>query len=147
MEPIRLEASRGRLRLELTCVPMGEDLLVAVSGGTRPHIGAVALAQARPSLRDPGARSATASVLALLGHKEDGLARTLALTLSARTGAAVAVACGIHLDGAAPGELRDAEALAEQLAAELSGRLGGVDRADPHGHHGKRAAVEGEDPC
>lgn len=136
MEPIRLEAFRGRLRLELTCIPMGDDLLVALAGGTRPHIGAVALAQARPSLGDPAARSATASVLALLGHKEDELARRLSLALSARTGASVAVACGIHLDAASPGELRDAQELADQLAASLGDRLAaGVDRPDPASHH------------
>jgi len=139
METLRLTASRGRLDLELACVALGRDLMVALSGGTRPHIGAVALAQSRPSLEPGGGRSATASVLALLGHKEDELARELALDLAARLGATVTVACGIHLDGILPGELRDAADLARELSSALAERLlpgGEVDTGAGLDHHG-----------
>jgi hypothetical protein len=42
---------------------IGPDLLVAIWGGEKPHIGAVAAAQPRPSLKDPAVTSATASVI------------------------------------------------------------------------------------
>lgn len=125
MEPVVLTASRGRTVLTLTCVAMGEDLSVTLSGGDRPHIGAVALAQARASGEEGRGRSATTSVLALLGHKEDDLARTLASSLAARTGATVCVACGIHLEAASAEEISGILALGSGLAERLAGLLEG----------------------
>ncbi|MGD8524504.1 MAG: hypothetical protein PVF56_25390, partial [Desulfobacterales bacterium] len=54
---------------------IGPDLLVAIWGGEKPHIGAVAMAQPRPSLKDPEVTSSTASVFSYVGHKEDDLAK------------------------------------------------------------------------
>ncbi|MBN2666725.1 MAG: hypothetical protein JXR67_09460, partial [Bacteroidales bacterium] len=54
---------------------IGKDLLVAIWGGEKPHIGAVSVAQPRPSLKDPKRVSSTASVICILGHKEDELAK------------------------------------------------------------------------
>jgi gallate decarboxylase subunit D len=124
MEPIVLTAARGRLALRMTCVPMGTDLCVALTGGDRAHLGAVALSQPRPSLGGDGAVSATTSVLALLGHKEDELARTLAAELATRHGGVVCFACGIHLDAITPEELAAVPDLARDLAEVLLHRLG-----------------------
>jgi len=121
--PIVLEARRGRLSLQLGATSMGEDLAVTLSGGDRPHIGAVALSQARPSLKGDGARSATTSVLAILGHKEDELARSLAARLAAALGGSVCVACGIHLDGILPEELVLVPDLVDELTVTLIRRL------------------------
>ncbi|BDU76091.1 prenylated flavin chaperone LpdD [Mesoterricola sediminis] len=139
METLRLEASKGRLTIQLTCVPMGRDLVVAIAGGGLPHTGAVALAQPRPSLEDGGRRSATASVLALLGHKEDELARAIALELAARLGTTVTVACGIHLDAITAAERADVAGLTADLARELAEALerpGAMDTEGAPGHHG-----------
>ncbi len=38
---------------------IGEDVLVAIWGGEKPHIGAVAVAQPRPSLKVSGVLSRT----------------------------------------------------------------------------------------
>ncbi|MBI3122079.1 MAG: hypothetical protein HYZ03_07340, partial [candidate division NC10 bacterium] len=51
-------------------------------GGDIPHIGAVAISIPRPSRADARRRSATTSVFALLGHKEDELARPVAASLA-----------------------------------------------------------------
>ena len=120
---ITLEAQTGRLRLRLTATPMGRDLCVTLSGGDRPHIGAVALSQARPSLKLDGTLSATTSVLALLGHKEDDVAKALAGRLAASLDASVCVACGIHLEGILPEELAQVPALIEDLARDLVNQL------------------------
>ena len=77
---------------------MGDDLLIALWGGDRPHIGAVAAAQPRPSLADPAVRSATASVLVFPGHKEDVVAKAAAETLAAALDRTVVVAAGLHWD-------------------------------------------------
>ena len=118
-EPLVLTRQRGRIALTLTCVALGRDLSVTLGGGDRPHIGAVAVAQPRPSHRGGGRISATTSVIALLGHKEDDLARALADRLASALDATVSVACGVHLDQAGPEDLREVLELARELATEL----------------------------
>jgi hypothetical protein len=77
---------------------IGEDVLVAIWGGEKPHIGAVAVAQPRPSLKDPEVTSATASVICFVGHKEDELAKASAEILAAALNTPVVVVAGIHWD-------------------------------------------------
>jgi len=120
---IELSRSRGRIALRLTAARLGADLAVTLSGGDRPHIGAVAVSQSRPSLRQGGGTSATTSVIALLGHKEDELARQMAARVAVATTGTVCVACGIHVEGIGAAELEDVSALADELASELLARL------------------------
>ena len=98
MKPISVSVKEGRFKLEALVKPLGPDLLVAVWGGTHPHIGAVALALPRPSLRDKKKTSATSSVLTLLGHKEDETAKMISEALAAALKKNVVVTAGIHWD-------------------------------------------------
>jgi hypothetical protein len=93
-----VETREGSYDLEASVRRIGDDFLVAIWGGERPHIGAVSVAQPRPSLRDPAVTSATASVICLLGHKEDELAKATAEILAARLNTHVVVTAGIHWD-------------------------------------------------
>lgn len=77
---------------------VGQDALIAIWGGEKPHIGAVAMAQPRPSLKDPDVTSATASVFTYVGHKEDDLAKATAEILAATLNTNVVVTAGIHWD-------------------------------------------------
>lgn len=122
---ITLTASRGRIRLTLDVRRLGRDLNVSLYGGDAAHIGAVALAEPRPSLRGDGGVSASCSVLTRCGHKEDQLARHAALTLAARLNAVVCVACGIHIDGIAPEEISVVLELAEEMLDKLPDKLPG----------------------
>ncbi|MDJ0985963.1 MAG: hypothetical protein QNJ26_10485 [Desulfobacterales bacterium] len=81
---------------------IGADVLVAIWGGEKPHIGAVAVAQPRPSLRDPELTSSSASVICLVGHKEDELAKATAEILAATLETQVVVTAGIHWDNLSP---------------------------------------------
>jgi hypothetical protein len=81
---------------------IGADVLVAIWGGEKPHIGAVAVAQPRPSLKDPDVTSASASVICLVGHKEDELAKAAAEILAAALNTRVVVTAGIHWDNLDP---------------------------------------------
>jgi hypothetical protein len=75
------------------------DCLVILYGGTRPHIGAVAMGQVRPSLKDPERISATSSVFTYVGHKEDTVAKAVSEDLTRRLGRNTVVVAGIHWDG------------------------------------------------
>jgi hypothetical protein len=97
-EAFTVRTRTGSYDLTAAIRRIGEDLLVAVWGGERPHIGAVAAAQPRPSLKDPAQLSASVSVLCYVGHKEDLLAREIALAVSSRVNSHVVVTAGIHWD-------------------------------------------------
>jgi len=118
IEPIALEANRGRIHLRMRALFMGRDLCVTLCGGDRPHIGAVALAP-------PGG---SASALSLPKHREEELTRKIASTLASEFNVTVCVACGVHLDGILEGEIRDVLELAEELTGALSERLEGMAR-------------------
>ena len=66
---------QGQYRVEARGILIGNELMVAIYGGTAPHIGAIAIAIPRPSLQDPNTTSATSSVFTLVGHKDDVIAR------------------------------------------------------------------------
>ena len=77
---------------------IGDDYLVAIWGGEKPHIGAIAAAQPRCSLKTPETTSATASVICFPSHKEFELARVVSEKLAAALNTNVVVAAGIHWD-------------------------------------------------
>jgi hypothetical protein len=103
---------------------IGEDVLVAIWGGEKPHIGAVAVAQPRPSLKDPEVTSSSASVICLVGHKEDELAKAAAEILAAVLKTQVVVTAGIHWDNLAPEAIqhvvRNSEVLVEMILTRLA---------------------------
>ncbi len=105
--------------LRLRALRLGADWCLLLTGGDAEHLGASALAAPRPSLADPGKISATASVLALPGHKEDLPARELSLKAAAALDAAVCVCCGIHLDKAGPEEIEAVLVAARGLVEEF----------------------------
>jgi hypothetical protein len=111
-------------RIALQAVAMGADLAICLSGGERPHIGAVAVAQPRPSLSDPARISATTSVIALLGHKEDELARHVAGRVAAAANCVVTVACGIHYEKLSAEQIGGIDRLVERLTDRLLQELG-----------------------
>jgi hypothetical protein len=88
----------SKIAIDFTSVTMGNDLCVVIAGGDAPHLGAAAVAQARPSLLDSSKQSATTSVITLLGHKDDVIASRVAHTLAAKLNKNVVVCCGIHVD-------------------------------------------------
>ena len=100
---------------------IGADVLVAIWGGEKPHIGAVAVAQPRPSLRDPELTSSSASVICLVGHKEDELVKATAEILAATLKTQVVVTAGIHWDNLSPEAIeqiiRHSEILVDKIMA------------------------------
>jgi len=115
----RCSAKAGRFRIDALVQSLGDDLLVSVWGGTRPHIGAVGIAVPRPSLADPRRTSATSSNYTFLGHKEDVVAKQVSETISAALGRNVVVTAGLHWDGLAPRELEVIADLIRRLAQKI----------------------------
>ncbi len=114
-----LETDTGAYDLTASVRFIGADVLVAFGGGEKPHIGAVAVAQPRPSLKDPEATSASASVICLLGHKEDELVKAAAEILAAALKTQVVVTAGIHWDNLAPEAIRRIVQNSEMLVDKI----------------------------
>lgn len=100
---------------------MGNDVLLSIWGGAA-HIGAVAMAQSRPSLLDPNRLSATASVFCYVGHKEDDVVKEVSERLAAAFGTRVVVAAGLHWDHLSATEIeqvrKNVHTLVEMIMAE-----------------------------
>lgn len=113
-------AGSGRQRVEGVALAVGRDLTVTLGGGTHYHVGAGAVAVPRPSLDDPGRLSASASVICVTGHKEDELARAVALRLATLLDRVVVVTAGLHVDGAVPDDLKALLTNAEEVVGALA---------------------------
>ena len=103
----KLHTNAGQYDLTASVRLIGDDLLVAIWGGEKPHIGAVAAAHPRPSLSDPHVTSSSASVICYSGHKEDVLAKNAAETLAAAFNTRAVVTAGIHWDNLSQEGLRE----------------------------------------
>lgn len=108
----------GRLRVEAAALCLGEDLLVAITGGTHPHVGSVVVAEPRPSRAQTGLTSTTSSVINRLGHEDETVARAAADRLARELHRVVVVTAGLHVDNATP----------EEIAALLKGAVACVDQ-------------------
>lgn len=118
-----VSASNDKFGISAEVLEMGDDCLVAVWGGTRPHIGAVGIAQVRPSLRDPSKSSATSSVFTFVGHKEDIVAKMLAEELSRRLGRNIVVAAGIHWDDLSEDDIGAISDLCQTILEKILDRM------------------------
>lgn len=98
MKRVRLTEQEGPYKIHAEALLLGDDLVLSIWGGSKPHVGAVALAIPRPSLKDPGRTSATVSVLTRLGHKEDEIVKKVSERISAALNRVVVVSAGIHWD-------------------------------------------------
>lgn len=116
MKSFKVRVSGGRFTVHGFAQKIGTDLLISIWGGTRPHIGAVAMAAARPSLKNPEKGSATSSNFTFLGHKEDLLAKKISEKIASQVQAHVVVAAGLHWDRLTSKDIRDVETLTFQMA-------------------------------
>lgn len=117
MYDLTIESSR--IKIDMKAVKVGNDICVIISGGDSPHIGCVTLSVPRASLSDHEVNSATTSVLNLVGHKDDEVARYVSHTISARLHKNVVVTCGIHADNITEEEIKVTKKLIEELTETL----------------------------
>jgi hypothetical protein len=109
----------GAFRIAARVLVLGPDCLVTVWGGTRPHVGAVGMAQFRPSLRDPREPAATSSVFTFVGHKEDMLAKSMSEELARRLERNTVVVAGMHWNGLTDGDIHTITALCGRVVEAI----------------------------
>lgn len=103
---------------------LGQDVVVAIGGGQRPHVGCVVLAQPQPAKGDPARWTASCSVLTIPPHKEEPIARGVAARLAERCGRVAVVSAGVHDDGLDRQGIEDYLRLGEQLAEVVAEAVG-----------------------
>lgn len=84
------EFGEGRHRIYAVAVSAGQDLVVFLGGGEKPHVGGV-------SISDPGGPPTTISVP---GHKDFIVSHEVSERMSRETGRRCLVVVGIHVDNA-----------------------------------------------
>ena len=104
---------------------LGSDLLVILSGGTKPHIGSIAVALPRPSLANEKIVSSTSSVYNFVGHKDHVIAQRIAEKLSSRLDMHVVAVAGFHIDEISEEGIarviENCDGLAQEIYKEVAG--------------------------
>ena len=105
--------------IEVGVSRIGNDILLCLEGGTKPHIGCVVQAVPRLSLTGDGSRSATASVLNLTGHKDEYLCRQLAEKISSNLGTVVVCTGGFHIDNMTKEQIKEVLQAVNEIGGEI----------------------------
>lgn len=85
-------------KIVISKIFLGDDILIVVKGGDKPHIGTTVLAIPRSSLTGDGTVSTTSSVLNVTGHKDEVICRILAEKASKKYGVTAACIGGFHIN-------------------------------------------------
>lgn len=102
---------------------LGGDILLAVWGGEKPHIGCTVQAVPRESLTGDGSVSVTSSVMNLLGHKDEALCRSLAEQVCKKTAAVVVCTGGFHVDGITGEQIQEVTEAVDQIGNMIAEAL------------------------
>jgi len=113
---IRVTVGTGKYSVRGIGIPIdGNGLVVCILGGEVPHVGAVALSVPRAGLRHTEGISATSSVLTLVGHMEDEIAKPASWKIAKELNQVTVVIAGIHIESDPPYHATESEL--KQLAA------------------------------
>ncbi|MFC1591769.1 hypothetical protein ACFL43_04540 [Thermodesulfobacteriota bacterium] len=105
---------------------IGADILLAVWGGTQPHIGSVVISVPRQSLADSTSTSITSSVYNFSGHKDEAIAKIFAEAIAVACKRTTVVTAGFHLDNLKKEDIQQVLRTAEKLSSRLSKNLLGA---------------------
>ena len=110
MKRYEVESGAGKYKVFLFATVTADGIMAVLTGGEKPHLGAVVLSIPRTSLAGCRGLSCTSSVIPLIGHMDDQAAKPLAEMLARGTGHPVSVSAGIHVNNA---DIEDIEKLKE----------------------------------
>jgi hypothetical protein len=125
-DPIEVvDQASGRVLTAWEC-ELEDDVVVAVGGGERPHVGRVVLALPIPG-RGPTGFSPSISVLTIPHPMEEPIARAVSERVCARPGRVTVATAGVHEDGIGRAGIGTFLRLGEKLAEAVVDRLNGAD--------------------
>ena len=118
-----VEDQESGRRIGATITLVGGDVVVAVGGGEKPHVGCVVLAQPVGSSERPGTWSASCSVVTIPPHKEEPIARGIATRIAEGLGRVAVVTVGVHDDNLDREGIAIYLSLGRELAEEVVSSL------------------------
>jgi len=114
---------KDKYKVKLVAVKSGKELTIVVSGGEKPHIGAVAIATPYPSLKNSNKLSISSSVFTFIGHKEDELSKQIAENITKVTKEATVTVIGLHIDKATAQDIECLIQNTQKAVGKLIGKL------------------------
>ena len=114
---------KDKYKVKLVTIKSGEDLTIVISGGEKPHIGAMAISIPRPSLEDWNKVSASTSVFTLTGHKEDELSKQIAENITKITKRTTVVIIGLHIEKATSQDIENLIQNTQEVVRKLRIKL------------------------
>ena len=115
----------GSRRVSVRAILSTNGVILYLFGGDLPHIGGVAVGVPRPSSRDPDRVTANVSIISILGHKDDELARPIADRVTRALNRISVVVTGIHVDNATPKDLEAVVIHANEAVDDFLKAFGG----------------------
>lgn len=97
MEILKKVLSKDGISINYTLNKIGNNFSLTIGGGEE-HIGCVILAVPRPSLDNVNEIKSTVSILNVVNHKDDEVAKPLAEELCIVSNKPAVVIAGIHFD-------------------------------------------------
>ena len=123
VKAIRVSAGDKKFYIAAEAKCIGKDILISVWGGSKPHIGSVAVALPRPSLEDPRKTSATSSIFNFTGHKDEVIAKMFSERIAAALKRNTITTAGIHVNNLKKGDLEKIIVNCETLYFKLLNKL------------------------
>jgi hypothetical protein len=100
LKNIQVEAGIGKYKVELFAQVTNNGIMLNLTGGEKPHLGAVVLCIPGTGLSDGAPVSCSTTVVPLFGHKDDRAAKPLAEMVAKELKVPVSVAAGLHIKNA-----------------------------------------------
>ncbi|NTW05638.1 MAG: hypothetical protein HGA27_05940 [Peptococcaceae bacterium] len=100
MKKIQVEAGSGKYKVELYAQITDNGIMLNLTGGEKPHLGAVVVSIPGPGLSENTPVSCSTTVVPLVGHRDDRAAKPLAEMVAKELKVPVSVAAGLHIKNA-----------------------------------------------
>lgn len=110
---IEIIRTEGRIKLKLNALFLGEDLCIIVTGGDKPHLGAVTA----------GSNQAGEYTFCFPHHREDEITRVLYAVITETFDKNIVICCGIHIDNISAAEIDTVRALCREMVMELKSKI------------------------
>ncbi len=110
---IEIKKQLNRITIDLKGIKMGQDLCVILTGGEKPHLGALTAGSSLVEL----------NTFTFKGHKENFVTEMVANILKKEYLGNFVICCGIHLDDISKKEIESVLKLCKDITCELCSEL------------------------
>lgn len=105
-EEVKLSYGEGRYAISMAAVATMDGVSVIITGGERPHVGGLAMSVPRSRQVDDTKTRCDTWITPRPGHRDCEAAAMVSRIICEEIGMTAAVTAGIHIENAAPEEIR-----------------------------------------